>query len=80
MDDESNSYFRQIVRDAISDLAKNTRSYCFSLEQYNAINKEIPCDVERVYEGIYYLVKKEGANYVKKGKIGRPRKRVRGKV
>lgn len=57
MDEESTSYFRQIVRDAISDLTKQGCSYCFSEEQYKAINEKVPCTITRCLDGVYYIRK-----------------------
>ena len=49
------SYFKQVVRDAISELKGKGSSYCFTHEQVDYIMKEIPSLEYKKCDGIYRL-------------------------
>lgn len=51
----SNSFFEQIVRDAVRDIQSKGSAYCFSDLQVEAIKKRIQITGIRVEDGIYYL-------------------------
>lgn len=59
--DDENSYFRQIVREAVDSFKKGNYAYCFSDDQYKSINKIVPCKIEKEIDGIKYL-RKETTN------------------
>lgn len=56
--EEENSYFRNVVRDALDDLKHNRQAYVFYIEQVEEVKKQFKgkekIKVEEK-EGIYYL-------------------------
>lgn len=60
--EEENSYFRNVVRDALDDLKHNKQAYVFYIEQVEEVKKQFKgkekIKVEEK-EGIYYLTLEE---------------------
>ena len=56
--EEENSYFKNVVRDALDDLKHNKQAYVFYIEQVDAVKKQFKgkLKVEEV-EGVFYLTK-----------------------
>lgn len=68
MIEEENSYFKSVIRDAIStsfqtiyleDLNKYGIAYVFSMEQVNAIKSQVKYNVDINYDGSFYILKNE---------------------
>ena len=61
--EEENSYFRNVVRDALDDLKHNKQAYVFYIEQVEEIKKQFKGKEEIIKveekEGIYYLTLEE---------------------
>ena len=56
--EEENSYFRNVVRDALDDLKHNKQAYVFYIEQVDAVKKAFKGKIKVVEdEGVYYLTK-----------------------
>lgn len=54
--EEENSYFRNVVRDAIDDLKHNKQAYVFYIEQVEEVKKQFKKNLKvEEKEGIYYL-------------------------
>ena len=60
--EEENSYFRNVVRDALDDLKHNKQAYVFYIEQVEEVKKQFKGKEEikvEEKEGIYYLTLEE---------------------
>ena len=57
-----NTYFKNVVKDAIKDLKDNKATYVFFQEQVDAIKEIMKCDLDISYDGTLYKV------YIKIGK------------
>lgn len=60
--EEENSYFRNVVRDALDDLKHNKQAYVFYIEQVEEVKKQFKEKEEikvEEKEGIYYLTLEE---------------------
>lgn len=56
--EEENSYFKNVVRDALDDLKHNRQTYVFYIEQVDAVKKAFKGKLKVVEnEGVYYLTK-----------------------
>lgn len=56
--EEENSYFKNVVRDALDDLKHNKQAYVFYIEQVDAVKKAFKGKLKVVEnEGVYYLTK-----------------------
>lgn len=56
--EEENSYFKNVVRDALDDLKNNRQAYVFYIEQVDAVKKAFKGKIKVVEdEGVYYLTK-----------------------
>lgn len=56
--EEENSYFKNVVRDALDDLKHNRQAYVFYIEQVDAVKKAFKGKLKVVEnEGVYYLTK-----------------------
>ena len=56
--EEENSYFKNVVRDALDDLKHNKQAYVFYIEQVEEVKKQFKGKEEikvEEKEGIYYL-------------------------
>ena len=56
---EKDSFFNQVVREAVRQLKSDKSAYCFSLEQVKEICKQVPDTKYRLIEGIYYLERRD---------------------
>lgn len=60
--EKENSYFRNVVRDALDDLKHNRQAYVFYIEQVEEVKKQFK-GKEKIKieekEGIYYLTLEE---------------------
>lgn len=56
--EEENSYFKNVVRDALDDLKHNKQAYVFYIEQVDAVKQQFKgkLKVEEI-EGVFYLTK-----------------------
>ena len=60
--EEENSYFKNVVRDALDDLKHNKQAYVFYIEQVEEVKKQFKGKEEikvEEKEGIYYLTLEE---------------------
>ena len=60
--EEENSYFKNVVRDALDDLKHNKQAYVFYIEQVEEVKKQFKGEEEikvEEKEGIYYLTLEE---------------------
>lgn len=56
--EEENSYFKNVVRDALDDLKHNRQAYVFYIEQVDAVKKAFKGKIKVIEdEGVYYLTK-----------------------
>lgn len=56
--DEENSYFKNVVRDALDDLRHNRQAYVFYMEQLDAVREKYKGKLKiKERDGIYYLTK-----------------------
>lgn len=54
--EEENSYFKNVVRDALDDLKHNRQAYVFYQEQVEEVKKQFKGKIKvKEEEGIYYL-------------------------
>lgn len=53
---EENTYFKNVVKDAIKDLKSNKATYVFFQEQVDAIKEIMKCDLDINYDGTFYKV------------------------
>ena len=53
---EGNTYFKNVVKDAIKDLENNKATYVFFQEQVDAIKEIMKCDLDISYDGTLYKV------------------------
>ena len=53
---EENTYFKNVVKDAIKDLKDNKATYVFFQEQVDAIKEIMKCDLDISYDGTLYKV------------------------
>lgn len=53
---EENTYFKNVVKDAIKDLENNKATYVFFQEQVDAIKEIMKCDLDINYDGTLYKV------------------------
>lgn len=53
---EGNTYFKNVVKDAIKDLKDNKATYVFFQEQVDAIKEIMKCDLDISYDGTLYKV------------------------
>lgn len=62
--EEENSYFKNIVKDALDDLKHNKQAYVFYIEQVEEVKKQFKGKLKvEEKEGIYYLtLEKEYVN------------------
>ena len=51
-----NTYFKNVVKDAIKDLKDNKTTYVFFQEQVDAIKEIMKCDLDISYDGTLYKV------------------------
>ena len=51
-----NTYFKNVVKDAIKDLKSNKATYVFFQEQVDAIKEIMKCDLDISYDGTLYKV------------------------
>lgn len=51
-----NTYFKNVVKDAIKDLKSNKTTYVFFQEQVDAIKEIMKCDLDISYDGTLYKV------------------------
>ena len=59
-----NTYFKNVVKDAIKDLKDNKATYVFFQEQVDAIKEIMKCDLDINYDGTLYKVSiKRGKQY-----------------
>lgn len=59
-----NTYFKNVVKDAIKDLKDNKATYVFFQEQVDAIKEIMKCDLDISYDGTLYKVSiKRGKQY-----------------
>ena len=59
---EGNTYFKNVVKDAIKDLKSNKATYVFFQEQVDAVKQIINKEVEVSFDGTFYkivLIKEE---------------------
>jgi hypothetical protein len=58
--EEENSYFKNVVKDAIDDLKHNRRAYVFYQEQVDAVIQTFKGKIKvKEEEGVYYLTLEE---------------------
>lgn len=56
--EEENSYFRNVVRDALDDLKHNRQAYVFYQEQVDAVIQAFKGEIKvKEEEGVFYLTK-----------------------
>lgn len=56
--EEENSYFKNVVRDAIDDLKHNRQAYVFYQEQVDAVIQAFKGKIKvKEEEGVFYLTK-----------------------
>lgn len=56
--EEENSYFRNVVKEALNDLKHNSQAYVFFIEQVKAVEEEFKGKLKvEEKEGVYYLTK-----------------------
>ena len=56
--EEENSYFKNVVRDAIDDLKHNRQAYVFYKEQVDAVIQAFKGKIKvKEEEGVFYLTK-----------------------
>lgn len=54
--EEENSYFRNVIKDALDDLKHNRQAYVFYIEQVEEVKKQFKKKIKvEEKEGIYYL-------------------------
>lgn len=53
---EENTYFKNVVKDAIRDLKSKKTTYVFFQEQVDAIKEIMKCDLDISYDGTFYKV------------------------
>ena len=53
---EENTYFKNVVKDAIRDLKSKKATYVFFQEQVDAIKEIMKCDLDISYDGTFYKV------------------------
>ena len=53
---EEDTYFKNVVKDAIRDLKSNRATYVFFQEQVYAIKEIMKCDLDISYDGTFYKV------------------------
>ena len=53
---EGDTYFKNVVKDAIRDLKSNKATYVFFQEQVDAIKEIMKCDLDISYDGTFYKV------------------------
>lgn len=53
---EENTYFKNVVKDAVSDLKSKKSTYVFFQEQVDAIKEIMKCDLDISYDGTFYKV------------------------
>ena len=51
-----NTYFKNVVKDAIKDFKDNKATYVFYQEQVDAIKEIMKCDLDISYDGTLYKV------------------------
>ena len=51
-----NTYFKNVVKDAIKDLKDNKATYVFFQEQVDAIKEIMKCDLDISYDDTLYKV------------------------
>ena len=54
--EEEDTYFRNVVKDAVEDLRNNKVAYVFFQEQVDAIKEIMKCDLDISYDGTLYKV------------------------
>lgn len=62
---EENTYFKNVVKDAIDELREHKTTYVFFQEQVDAIKTLLKCDLEVKFDGTFYkitLKEKENGN------------------
>ena len=58
--EEENSYFKNVVRDAIDDLKHNRQAYVFYQEQVDAVIQAFKGKIKvKEADGVYYLTKEK---------------------
>lgn len=56
--EEENSYFRNVIKDALDDLKHNRQAYVFYIEQVEEVKEEFKGKLKvEEKEGVYYLTK-----------------------
>lgn len=55
-DMEENTYFKNIVMDAVDELKKHGKAYVFYQEQVNAIKEIIKKNINVEYDGDFYIL------------------------
>ena len=53
---EGDTYFKNVVKDAIRNLKSNKATYVFFQEQVDAIKEIMKCDLDISYDGTLYKV------------------------
>lgn len=53
---EENSYFKNVVKDAIKDLTHNKVTYVFFQEQVDAIKDILKCELEVIFDGDFFRI------------------------
>lgn len=56
--EQENSYFRNVVKEAVYSLKRNMTAYVFSQEQVDCVKKMIDFDIEIDFDGIIYNITK----------------------
>lgn len=56
---ERDSFFNQVVREAVRCLKCEKSAYCFSMEQVRDICEQVPDAKYKLVDGIYYLERGE---------------------
>lgn len=55
MEEKNNSYFNQVVRDAISEIKKGHTGYCFTMEQVREVAGHFDVTEYKQVDGIFYV-------------------------
>lgn len=56
--EEENSYFKNVVKEALNDLKFNSRAHVFFIEQVNAVKEKFKGELKvEERDGVFYLTK-----------------------
>ena len=53
---EENTYFKNVIKDAVRDLKNNKATYVFFQEQVDAVKQIINKEVEVSFDGTFYKI------------------------